>query len=292
MPWLSDIAKGDEDAVRKLWDDYFPTMVRLAQNRFSREGIPEGAFGGEDAAMEAMREFYEGMVRGEFPNICNREELQKDLFTINKRKVSWWKRRCAAQKRGSRRRRVLILEEPDTKKQLTFATIAAALGIEAKDEDRQGGLASIPDEKQRTPEEELIAAEEFLLGDEKCQQMVEQLPNEELRQIATLMMDGGSTIEIADTLGYTDQTIRNKRDKIRDNLLVKLMGTKPTPQRADEVVKKYQCLLDILDIDRRTIAESWLRGEKPQEIAKKLRRTSTAIYNELLRIARIWENSR
>jgi len=70
--------------------------------------------------------------------------------------------------------------------------------------------------------------------------MVEQLPNEELRQIATLMMDGGSTAEIADTLKCTDQTVRNKRDKIRDSLLVKLMGTEPAPQRADEVVKKYQ----------------------------------------------------
>jgi len=157
--WLSDIAKGDNnEAVRKLCDDYFPRMVRLAQKRFRHQGIPEGAFDGEDAAIEAMYEFYEGMVQGKFPNISNREELRNLLFTINKRRVTYWKRYCSTQKRGGGL--FQILEEPDTKNQPIFATIAT-LGIEAKDEDKQGGLASIPDKKQRTPEEELIAAEQF-----------------------------------------------------------------------------------------------------------------------------------
>jgi DNA-directed RNA polymerase specialized sigma24 family protein len=277
-----DIAKGDNEAVRKLCDDDFPKMVRLAQKRFRHQGVLEGAFDGEDAAIEAIYEFYEGMVQGKFPNISNREELRRLLVTITYRRVSWWRRHIATQKRGSGL--VLFFEEPTTKKQPTCATIAA-LGIEAKDEDIQGGFAGIPDKKQQTPEEELIAAETY-------QQMLEQLPNEELRQVAILMMDGGSAAEIANTLGCTDQTVRNKRDKIRDNLLVKLMGTEPTSHRANEVVKKYQFLLDALDADRRPIAESWFKGDKPQEIAKKLGRSSTAIYNELLRIARIWENNR
>jgi len=285
LPWLSDIAKGDEDAVRKLCVDYFPMMVSFAQRKFET-GIPVLIADEEDAAIETMYEFYEGMVERKF-DIGTEGKLRGLLYKITKGRVVYWKRHIATQKRGSGR--VLILKEPKTKKRLTFATIAA-LGIEAKDEGKQGGLASIPDKKQRTPEEELIAAEKFFLGAE-CQQMVEQLPNEELRQIATLMIDGSSSTAIASTLKCTDQTIRNKRDKIRDKLLVKLMGTEPTPQRANEAVKKYQSLLDELDADRRTIAESWLKGDKPQEIAKKLGRSSTAIYNELLRIARIWENS-
>ena len=194
LPWLSDIGKGDNEAVRKLCDDYFPKMVCFAQKRF-RKGAPVLIVDEEDAAIEAIYKFYEGMVERRFSDIGTDGKLWGLLVTITERRVIYWKRRCATQKRGGGR--VRILEKPDTKKQLTFATIAA-LGLEVKDEDIQGGLAGIPDKKQRTPEEELIAAEKFLLGE-----MVEQLPNEELRQIATLMMDGGSTTEIADTLGYT-----------------------------------------------------------------------------------------
>jgi DNA-directed RNA polymerase specialized sigma24 family protein len=249
-----------------------------------RQGIPEGAFDEEDAAIEAIYEFYEGMVQGKFPNISNRGELLGLLITITYRRVSWWRRQCDTQKRGGL---VQILEEPKTKKQPTFATIAA-LGIEAKDEGIQGWFAGIPacvpDKKKLTPEEEAIFAE-------ARQRMLEQLPDEELRNVATWLLDGGSTTEIADKLRCTDQTVRNKRDKIRDSLLVELMGVEPTPQRANEVVEKYQSLLNALDVDRRIIAESWLKGDKPQEIARKLGRTSTTIYKELLRIASIWENN-
>jgi RNA polymerase sigma factor (sigma-70 family) len=281
--WLSDIAKWDNEAARKLWDGYYGRMVRLARRKLEGFGVSRGDYDEEDVASDAMLVFYRGMKKRQYPELHHRDNLWRLLFTITVRKANDRRKLCFTQKRSGL---VQVHEESSSKKQLNYETIAA-LGLEVKDEDNPGGFAGIPDKKQLTPEDELIAAEKFLFVAET----IRQLPNEELRLIATLMIDGRSTTEIAGTLKCTDQTVRNKRDKIRDSLLVKLMGIEPIPQRADEVVKKYQPRLNTLDANRRPIAESWLKGDKPQEIAKKLGRSSTTIYSELLRIARMWENN-
>jgi DNA-directed RNA polymerase specialized sigma24 family protein len=265
--WLSDIAKGDNEAFRKLWDGYFLKMVSLSQNRFWRQGIPEGAFDGEDAAMAAMREFYEEMVDGKFPNISNREELQKELFTINKRKVIWWKRRCAAQKRGGGW--VQVHEKSSPKKQLNYATIAA-LGLEVQFDDKQSGLNGLLHRRQLIPEQAASYNDDFI-------RRLKQLPDDTHRLIMLMIVAKFSVQEIADGLGCVRQTVYNKHETIGHKKLdyMPMIGM-PTidPERdvMNDAIQEYQSQLVLTEDDRCCLsAKDWLKGDTLQKMTKELR---------------------
>jgi DNA-directed RNA polymerase specialized sigma24 family protein len=184
--WLLRLAEGDDNAAQKIWNDYFGKLVSLARRKL--EGIPRRDSDEEDVALSAMNSFYRGVVQHKFDHLHNRDDLWKLLVTITVRKATAKRRSYFAQKRGGGRVR--------------------GESVFGDHEDEQGGLADILG-TEPTPELAMSVAE-------NCGQMLDQLQDETLRQIALWTLEGYRTEEIAGKLGCVRRTVERKLERIRE----------------------------------------------------------------------------
>jgi DNA-directed RNA polymerase specialized sigma24 family protein len=184
--WIDAVRVGDEDAANQLWRRYFESVVRLARSRL-RAGA-RAAADEEDVALSAFESFYDGMARGHFPDLADRDDLWRLLVTIAARKASNQNRSEARQKRGGGR----VIHE---------SALAADIGPGLE------GLAAVVGTE---PSPEFAA----LLADE-CGRRLRDLPDESLRTVAVLKMEGYRNEEIADRLGCGVRTVARKLEVIR-----------------------------------------------------------------------------
>ncbi len=96
--FFHQICTGDEEAVRPLWDRYFPRLMRLASQ--SLAGAKQRAAGAEDAVQSAFIGFWQQAVDGKLPQDVNRDDLWALLSVVAVRKARKQIRREAAKKRG------------------------------------------------------------------------------------------------------------------------------------------------------------------------------------------------
>jgi len=70
--WLAAARTGDESAGQALFERYFARLIALSQARVPRKlRVADG----EDAALEGMHAFLQGMRSGRFPQVSDRETL-------------------------------------------------------------------------------------------------------------------------------------------------------------------------------------------------------------------------
>ena len=186
VSYIPFLREGDEEAARKLWDDYFSVLVRFARKRLM--GVPRGDFDEEDVASCALHTFCQGMREGKYDDnkyndLSNRKKLRNLLFTITARKVSERKRHCSAQKRGAGR----ILNE---------------LTLKGLPEYEKEGLTGFRG-TEPTPEQVLICAEDR----ERIREQLKRLP--QLPLCIGFLRDFHSVEEIADKLECSTQTVYN-----------------------------------------------------------------------------------
>ncbi|MDR0327544.1 MAG: helix-turn-helix domain-containing protein [Planctomycetaceae bacterium] len=184
--WIMHIAEGDADAAQKIWNDYFGKLVRLARRKL--EGLPNRDSDEEDVALSAMNSFYQGLVQNKFDHIHSRDDLWKLLVTITVRKATARRRSHFAQKRGGGQVR--------------------GESIFGNQEDGDDGLARILG-TEPTPELAVSVAE-------NCRLMLDQLPDEAIRQVALWTLEGYRIDEIADKLGCVRRTVERKLERIRE----------------------------------------------------------------------------
>jgi DNA-directed RNA polymerase specialized sigma24 family protein len=184
--WIDALRAGDQDAANQLWRRYFESVVRLTRSRL--RSAARGAADEEDVALSAFDSFYDGMARGRFPDLADRDDLWRLLVTIAARKASNQNRWEARQKRGGGR----VLHE---------SALAADIDPELD------GLAGVVGAE---PSPEFAA----LLADE-CGRRLRDLPDESLRSVALLKMEGYRNEEIADRLGCGVRTVARKLEVIR-----------------------------------------------------------------------------
>ena len=184
--WMLHIAEGDAEAARKIWNDYFGKLVRLAKRKL--EGMPNRDSDEEDVALSAMNSFYQGLVRHQFDFIRHREDLWKLLVTITVRKATAKRRAFFAQKRGGGQVR--------------------GESVFGRPEDEQEGLANVLG-TEPTPELAVSLAE-------NCRELLDQLQDATLRQVALWTLEGYRTAEIADKLGCVRRTVERKLERVRE----------------------------------------------------------------------------
>ena len=184
--WILHLAEGDADTAEKIWNDYFGKLVKLA--RLKLGGIPNRDSDEEDVALSAMNSFYRGLANHQFDHLHNRDDLWKLLVTITARKATAKRRSYFAQKRGGGRVR--------------------GESVFGQNEDDHDGLAQILG-TEPTPELAVSVAE-------NCRQMLDQLQDETLRQIALWTLEGYRTGEIAEKLGCVRRTVERKLERIRE----------------------------------------------------------------------------
>lgn len=177
--WVVRLRQGDGDAAQKLWQQYFQQLVHLARRRL--QNTARRVADEEDVALSAFHSFFRGIERGRFPQIDDRYDLWKLLMTITLNKISHLRRDAGRAKRGGGWKSV-PLDEIETLKSLVG--------------------------KEPTPE---LAAELV----DQLEQLLGELQDTTLQQIAVCKMEGFTNAEIAQQLQVAERTIERKLKIVR-----------------------------------------------------------------------------
>jgi RNA polymerase sigma factor (sigma-70 family) len=184
---LERLKHGDHEAVRLLWQRYYPRLVALARKKLP--GAARRVADEEDAALSAFDSFCRRAEQGHFPDLKDRDGLWALLVVLTARKAADLVRHHQRAKRGSGQVRG-----------------DSALRPVAGDGD-PGGFDDVEDEGP-TPEEATLLAEEVetLLG---------RLPDPALRQVAVWKLEGYTNAEIAGRQGCSEPTVERRLAIIR-----------------------------------------------------------------------------
>jgi DNA-directed RNA polymerase specialized sigma24 family protein len=174
--WLDQLRAGNPAAAQPLWERYFRRLVGLARKRL--QDTPRGVADAEDVALSAFHSFCRGVEAGRFPQLHDRANLWHLLVVITARKAQRFAEHEGRLKRGGSAR----LEEGVNLDQL---------------------VGSEP-----TPEFAAMVAEE-------CRRLFAALEDAELERVAQRKMEGYTTDEIAQELGYVSRTVERKLRLIR-----------------------------------------------------------------------------
>jgi DNA-directed RNA polymerase specialized sigma24 family protein len=182
--WIERLKAGDSAAAQALWQVYFRRLVGLARARL--QGLPRRAAADEeDVALSAFQSFWDGAVRGRFPQLADRDDLWKLLVTLTARKALHLVRDQNRQKRGG----------------------GAVLGESALDALDEPGIEQVVG---REPSPEFAAQ----VADE-CRRLLDALGDAELRAIAVWRMEGDTVEQIAGRLKRAPRTVERKLELIR-----------------------------------------------------------------------------
>src|ERR1051326_5822786 len=168
--WILALKAGDHAAAQPLFERYFEHMVRLARARLG--GCSRRCAAEEDVALSAFASFCRGVDAGKFPLLRDRHNLWPLLMVITARKAIDLRDRELAQKRGG-----------------------GAVGGESdfhdpgRPTDGKRGIEQVID-TEPSPEFVVELAEEMRI-------LLAALPNETLRRVATLKLEGYTNDEIA-----------------------------------------------------------------------------------------------
>jgi len=178
--WLQEFAAGDRGAVEKLWQRYYPQLVRLARSRLKMPALRNDA---EDVALSAFDTFCRNAEEGRFPQLFDRDGLWQLLVLITARKATDLVRHSLRQKRGGGR--VVSLGGPPDDARTEGARLMDLIGRE-------------PD-----PHFAALAAEE-------CRRLLDALGDPVLRSVAVWKMEGCTNAEIAARLELSVPTVERK----------------------------------------------------------------------------------
>jgi RNA polymerase sigma factor (sigma-70 family) len=183
--WIEQLRAGEAEAVQPLWERYYRQLVGLAQHRIA--GVRDRAADGEDLALSAFHSFYQGLDRGRFPRLEDRDDLWQVLIMLTVQKAINLRQREQRAKHGGGR-------------------IARASELEGA-ADRADAFAEV---MGREPTPELAAGVQ-----EECRRLLAGLGDDELRSVAVAKMEGCTNEEIADRLGKSLATVERKLQRIR-----------------------------------------------------------------------------
>ena len=186
--WIQDLKAGNATAAEKLWQRYCQQLTRYARQKIGTKA--RRVADEEDMALMAFHSFCRGVADGRFPQLADRDDLWQILLMIAERKTIDHLREQFRQKRGGGNvRGESIFDTP--------ANDNAYRGIEQAIDDNA------------TPDFAVTALDE-------CRRLLEILPNEELRQVASWKLAGWKNREIAEKLGCVTATVERKLKRIRN----------------------------------------------------------------------------
>ena len=177
--WIQEMQAGDRRAVQKLWEAYFRRLVGFARKKLGE--LPRRAADEEDVALSAFDSFIRGAEQGRFPRLEDRDDLWQLLLVIAGRKV---------------------------------IDLATYEGRDKRDWHRlsteSGSGSSLHNLIGREPDPAF--AVELA---ETCRCLLERLPDDQLRQIALLQMEGCTNQEIGVRLDVSLATVERRLGLIR-----------------------------------------------------------------------------
>jgi DNA-directed RNA polymerase specialized sigma24 family protein len=188
--WIRKAKAGEEDAVQRLWERYFPQLVTLCQKRL--RGHPRRVADEEDVALSVFDSFCQRAARGRFPQLQDRDDLWRLLVVIAARKAINLVHHDHGQRRGGQR----VVGESD----LPIAGNGADVP----------GLEQIIG-REPTPDFAALVAEEY-------ERLLAKLDDESHRKVAIWKLEGYSNEEIALQSDCSLRTVERKLALIRKRL--------------------------------------------------------------------------
>ena len=184
--WLEKLAGGDQDATRRIWEQYYERLLHVARHRLGRS--PRRVADEEDVVLSAFNSFCAGVAAGRFPHLRDRDDLWRLLLTITARKAVSLLRWQHCRRRGGRAVRG-----------------DSAFGKQAS--DRTAGIDEVLG-GEPTPELAAVMTEEF-------GRLIDLLDDASLRLIAVLKLEAYTNEEIARSLDCCVATVERKLARIR-----------------------------------------------------------------------------
>lgn len=183
--WISSLKQGDEASAQQLWDQFFDRLVNVARRKL---GGQRRVSDEEDVAISVFDTLCRGAVEGRFDQLGDRSDLWRLLMRITGQKCVDRLRREGRQKRGGGGVR-------------GHSIFAGGTDTGPADFDKMGQDAPSP---------------AFLMMlEEEHQRLLDALPDEMLRKIALLRMEGYQNQEISQQLGISLRSIERKLGLIR-----------------------------------------------------------------------------
>jgi DNA-directed RNA polymerase specialized sigma24 family protein len=189
--WLRQLQAGEALAVQKLWECYFPRMVRQARRQLRH--VPRRVADEEDVALEAFHSFCRAARAGRYPDLQDRDSLWRLLISLTINKSINLVIHAERDKRSWRRTSLFSELEPD--------------------DPRSGITALATLFRSRQPDPAFTA-----LVVDRLQWLLLQLKDEQLREIALLKLEGRTHPEIALQLGIALSTVERRVRLIRRRL--------------------------------------------------------------------------
>ena len=187
--WIDGLRQGSEHSAQQLWERYFSQLVRIAGKKLPRGVRRE--FDEEDVALSAFDSLCRGIKAGRFPRLDDRDNLWSLLVVITARKAMRRMRAAATQKRG----------RGDVQGESAFA------GWSDKEDPSGGGIEQV---MGREPTADFAAE-----VSEESERLLSLLPDESMRQLATLKMEGFTHEEAAEHLQCGLRTVERRLRLIR-----------------------------------------------------------------------------
>ncbi|TWU56688.1 RNA polymerase sigma factor [Rubripirellula tenax] len=184
---LELVRQGDEDATTRLWESYFQQLVRVAAKRLPANLRRSGDE--EDIAISAFHSFIAGVRRDQFPDLSGPENLWGLLITLTSRKSQAHLRKQTRQKRGGGRVR------------------GESVFMDSSGDLKSGGIGGVTGGSESADIHAELA--------EACDGLLDQLPDEQLKQIAIMRMDGYLVDEIAVKLDLSKRAVERRLQLIR-----------------------------------------------------------------------------
>jgi DNA-directed RNA polymerase specialized sigma24 family protein len=166
--WIQQLKEGERAAVQKLWEAYFPRLVRQAQGWLRRTSVK--VVDAEDIALSAFKSFCLRAEQGRFPKLFDRDDLWQLLVVLAYRKT------CNQIKYE-------VVRQPRNGQVYEASALATA------DADDTGSIFS-----------QLISGEPdpalVVEMADSCRRLLEMLPAQELRDVAVWKMEAYTNEEI------------------------------------------------------------------------------------------------
>jgi DNA-directed RNA polymerase specialized sigma24 family protein len=185
--WLARLKSGDRTAIQHLWERYFDRLVRLARRRLEQN--PRRDADEEDAALSAFHSFCQRVEGGRFPQLEDRTDLWRLLVVITSRKALKQAEANRRAKRGGGHVR------------------GESIFLRATQDEEEAGIHLIADQTP-TPDFAVQMAE-------GVQELLAQLDDQGLRELALLKLEGYSNEEIAERLACAVRTVERRLRGIR-----------------------------------------------------------------------------
>lgn len=185
--WIEELRSADEAAAQKLWNHFVHRLYELSRRKLQHE--TRRVYDEEDAALSAFHSVFDGISRGRFPDLGDRDGLWRLLVVVTARKVAHRQRYDRQQCRDVRR------------------NASDSIFLRSTDDSTLPGDDTL---QSREPTADFAA--QFV---ETFELLFDRLDDPVLQQVVILRMEGHTDSEIAERLSCSRRTVQRRLEVIR-----------------------------------------------------------------------------